>query len=140
MLHAANAWIDETALYFDVILIQIPGCFQFLLKFQNTLEQIGMWQRHTETNLAELFIVKTSKFPHSDLKVPYSSYIQWNSVITNSVVDEHSVITNSLWSQISHFCTKINPVITNKNARSQAVRYNQVWLYFFISFTLLSLE
>jgi hypothetical protein len=58
LLHAADEWIDETALYFDVILIQIPDCFKFLLKFLNTLEQIGMWQRHTETNLAELFFVK----------------------------------------------------------------------------------
>ncbi len=56
-------------------------------------------------------------------------YIQWNSVLTNSVVNEHSVITNRFYGHIGHFTTQINPAITNKNGRSLAVRYNRVWLY-----------
>ncbi len=60
--------------------------------------------------------------------------IQWNSVITNSVVNEHLVITNRFQEQFGHFTTQINPVITNpgynKNGRSRAVRYILVWLYF----------
>ncbi len=48
--------------------------------------------------------------------------IQWNSVITNSVVNEHSVITNTFWSQIVHFSTQIDPLIKNKNDRFR------VWL------------
>ncbi len=39
--------------------------------------------------------------------------IQWNSVITNSVVNEHSFITNRFLGQIGHFSAQINPVITN---------------------------
>ncbi len=52
-----------------------------------------------------------------------------NSVITNMVVNEHSVITNRFLRHIGHFVTQINPdikVVTNKNSRSQPVRYNQV--------------
>jgi hypothetical protein len=44
----------------------------------------------------------------------------------NSVVNEHSVITNLFSSQIGYFSTHINPVITNKNGRSRAVRCNRV--------------
>ncbi len=54
--------------------------------------------------------------------------LQWNSDITNSVVYKHSVITNRFLSQIGYFSTQIKPVITNKNGRSQAVRYNWVSL------------
>ncbi len=39
--------------------------------------------------------------------------IQWNSVITNSVVNDHSVNTNRILSQISHFSAQINPDIMN---------------------------
>ncbi len=61
-------------------------------------------------------------------------YIQWNSVITNSVVNEHSVITNRIWRQINHFSTKIDPVATNRNGRSGRVfRYNRVPQYLHIS-------
>jgi hypothetical protein len=35
-------------------------------------------------------------------------YIQWNSVIANSVVSKHSVITNRFLGQIGHFVTQIN--------------------------------
>jgi hypothetical protein len=52
--------------------------------------------------------------------------IQWNSVMTNSVVNEHSVITKRYLGQIGHFTTQMNPVITNKNGRSRGVRYNRV--------------
>ncbi len=31
--------------------------------------------------------------------------------------NEHSVITNGFSSQIGHFCTQINPVITNPRAK-----------------------
>jgi hypothetical protein len=58
-----------------------------------------------------------------------SNCIQWNSVITNSVVNEHSVITNRFLVQIGYNSTQMNPVITNKNDRSRAVRYNRVSLY-----------
>ncbi len=61
--------------------------------------------------------------------------IQWNSVITNSVANEHSVITNRFIGQIGQSSTQIDPVITNPgyneqlNCRSRALRYNRVWLY-----------
>jgi len=55
-----------------------------------------------------------------------SQYIQWNSVITNSVVNEHSVITNRFLSQIGYLSTQINTVTTNPG-------YNRVWLYYEIS-------
>ncbi len=44
--------------------------------------------------------------------------IQLNSVLTNLVINEHSVITNRFLSQIGHFSVQINPVIINKNDRS----------------------
>ncbi len=34
--------------------------------------------------------------------------IQWNSVLTNEVVNEHSVITNIFVSEIDHFDAQIN--------------------------------
>ncbi len=34
--------------------------------------------------------------------------LQWNSVITYSVANEHSGITNSFWSQIGHLVQKLN--------------------------------
>ncbi len=46
-------------------------------------------------------------------------YIQRNSVITNSVFNVHSVITNSFRSQLGHFSTQINPVITNPGYNEQ---------------------
>ncbi len=49
-----------------------------------------------------------------------------NSGITDSVVSEQSGIKNRFLSQADYLSTQINPVITNKNGRSQAVRYNQV--------------
>jgi hypothetical protein len=55
--------------------------------------------------------------------------MQSNSVITNSVINEHSVITNRFESHIGHFNSQNNPVITNKNGRSLTVRYNRVWLF-----------
>ncbi len=60
--------------------------------------------------------------------------IQSNSFITNSVVNEHSVITNRFLGQIGHFTTQINTVITNKNGKSQAVRYNRISLYIVLYF------
>ncbi len=54
--------------------------------------------------------------------------LQWNSVVTNSFVNEHSVITNGFLSQICYFRTQIDPVITNKNGQSPAFRYNRVSL------------
>ncbi len=61
------------------------------------------------------------------------SIIQWNLVtITNSIINEHLVITNIILGQSGHFSTQINPVIMNKNCSSWAVRYNQVCLYFFV--------
>jgi hypothetical protein len=51
--------------------------------------------------------------------------LQWNSVITNFVNNEHSVITNVYKSQIGYFSTHINPVITNKNEQSQTVRLTE---------------
>ncbi len=57
--------------------------------------------------------------------------LQRNSVITNSVVYEHSVITNRFSGQIGHFTTLNNPVIANKNGRSRAFRYNRASLYLF---------
>ncbi len=40
--------------------------------------------------------------------------------------NEHSVKTNIFLSQIGHISTQINPVITNRNGCSRAVRYNRV--------------
>ncbi len=45
----------------------------------------------------------------------------------NSVVNEHLVITNRFLGQNGHFRIQINPVITNKNGRFRAVRYNRVF-------------
>ncbi len=45
--------------------------------------------------------------------------IQWISVIANSVVNKHSVITNRILIQISHFSTEINPVMTNTGYNEQ---------------------
>ncbi len=45
--------------------------------------------------------------------------LQWNSVITNSVVNEHSNITNRFSGQIGHFTTQNNPVITNPGYNEQ---------------------
>ncbi len=39
--------------------------------------------------------------------------VHWNSVITNSVFKEHSVIMNRILSQIGHCSPQISPVITN---------------------------
>ncbi len=57
----------------------------------------------------------------------------WNSVIANSVVNEHSVITNKFLGLIGHFTTQIDPIITNpgyneRKCRSRVVRYYQVWV------------
>ncbi len=57
--------------------------------------------------------------------------IQWNSIITNSVVDERSVIMNRILGKIGHFTTQINlvimnPGITKNYGRSRAVRYNRL--------------
>ncbi len=43
----------------------------------------------------------------------YTNQVQFNSVETNPVVNEHSVITNRFTSQIGHFSTQINPLITS---------------------------
>ncbi len=45
--------------------------------------------------------------------------LQWNSVITNSVVNEHSVIKNRYFGQICHFNTKTYPVITIPGYKEQ---------------------
>ncbi len=45
--------------------------------------------------------------------------IQWNSVITNNRVNEHSVIKNSFLSQICHFSTQINPVTSSHRYKEQ---------------------
>ncbi len=55
--------------------------------------------------------------------------VQSSSVITNSAVNEHSVITNIFSIQIGHFSTQINPVITNKNGMSTLFVKNRVRLY-----------
>ncbi len=51
----------------------------------------------------------------------YKDQIQWNSVIsiTNSVVNEQSVIKNLFLGQIGHFITQINSVITNPGFNEQ---------------------
>ncbi len=41
--------------------------------------------------------------------------LQWNSVITNTAVNEHSLITDRFSGQMGHFSTLINPVIKKKN-------------------------
>ncbi len=46
-------------------------------------------------------------------------HLQWNSVITNSVVNEQSAITNKFLRDIGHFNTQINPVITNPGYNEQ---------------------
>ncbi len=48
-------------------------------------------------------------------------------LITNSVVNDHSVITNIFLSQFGYFSAQIIPVITNKNGRYRAVRYYRVF-------------
>ncbi len=40
--------------------------------------------------------------------------------------NENSVITNKHLGKIGNFSTQMNPVITNKNVRSRAARYNRV--------------
>ncbi len=58
-----------------------------------------------------------------------NSVVNEHSVITNSVVNEHSVIANRILGLIGYISTQINSLITNKNGRSRAVRYNRVLLY-----------
>ncbi len=53
-----------------------------------------------------------------------SLIIQWNSFITNSVVNEYSVTTHKFLGQIGQLTKQINPVkqtpvVTNKNYRSE---------------------
>ncbi len=61
------------------------------------------------------FFVKQTLFLHFlRLSLTILFQIQWNSVITNSVVNEHSVITNRFLGQIGQFTTQSNPVVTNK--------------------------
>ncbi len=65
-------------------------------------------------------------------KCSYISYIQRNSVITNSVDNEHLDIKNIFLSKIGYFSAQNNLLITNpcyneKNGRSQAVCNNRVY-------------
>jgi hypothetical protein len=78
---------------------------------------------------------KTRHFKTSlKYEIIHKKCIQWNSVITNSVVNEQSVTTSKILSTIVFLLHKVtrlkrSPVITNKNGQSRAVRYNQVSLY-----------
>jgi hypothetical protein len=52
--------------------------------------------------------------------------IQLDLVIIISIVNEHLVITNRFLRQIGNTTTNIKLVITKKNYRSRALRYNRV--------------
>jgi hypothetical protein len=54
--------------------------------------------------------------------------IQSNPVISNSVLTNTRLQQTDFKDKLVIF-TQINPVITNNNGRSQAVRYNRVGLY-----------
>ncbi len=45
--------------------------------------------------------------------------MQWNSAITNSIVNDHSVITSRILSQNGYLSAQINPVITNSSFNEQ---------------------
>ncbi len=60
--------------------------------------------------------------------------LQLNSVVTNSVVNEHSVITNSFWIQIGHFSAQINPFITNPSYNEQKMAGPEVFVTEFIKY------
>jgi hypothetical protein len=45
--------------------------------------------------------------------------LQRNSGTTNSVINEHSIITNTFLGQNGHFSTQINPVITTPGYNEQ---------------------
>ncbi len=49
-----------------------------------------------------------------------------DTFITNSVVNENSVIMNRFLGLIGHFTTQIKSVISNKNDRLQPVHCNEV--------------
>ncbi len=48
-----------------------------------------------------------------------SNSIQWSSVITNSVINKHLVITNGILSLIGYFSTQIDPARTNPGHNEQ---------------------
>ncbi len=52
---------------------------------------------------------------------------QWNSVLTNSVVNKQSVIMNRISSQIGYFSTQINPVITNPGSNSSNFKIQNIF-------------
>jgi hypothetical protein len=55
----------------------------------------------------------------SMIHLRFKSDIWWNSVITNSVVNEHSVIKNTFSGQFCYFNTQINPVLTKPGYNEQ---------------------
>ncbi len=75
-------------------------------------------------------------FPHATQLTLFDNWIDranskwWTnfSIWLNFKVQWNSVITNKYLGKIGHFSTQMNPVITNKNGRSRAVRYNRLWL------------
>ncbi len=54
--------------------------------------------------------------------------------MTNSVVNEHSVIMNRFLSQIGPFSTEINPVITNPGYNEFDCIINQAFIHFSLTF------
>ncbi len=95
--------------------------------------------KRPETNVKENFSVewsspKTVFFDEPNILMKYFT-LEAKKIYTvklsynDSVVNEHSVITNRFLGKIGYISTQINPVITNKIGLSQAVRYNRVWLY-----------
>ncbi len=80
---------------------------------------------------------KKRKEQFHSLRSEITKLKQSNSVVTNSVVNKHFVITNRFLDQIGHFSTQINPVLMSPRYTEQKwpvpscslQRYNRVWLY-----------
>jgi hypothetical protein len=63
--------------------------------------------------------VKCESWKHLDIHLDDVIQLQWNLVVTNSVVKEHSVITNRFFGQSGHFSTQNNLVRMNPGYNEQ---------------------
>ncbi len=72
-----------------------------------------------------------STFAPRNVKIKFKCerfILEWNSDITNSVLNKHSVVTNEFLGDIDHFSTQIKPVImklsyNEKNGRLEPSFY-----------------
>ncbi len=71
---------------------------------------------HHDINELKVVVIQRSKYePRNN----HCQQVQSISVITNSVINDHSVITNIFLSRLVPFSTKIKPVIANPGYNEQ---------------------